>query len=68
MYPETRKDGDFKMSRQEMKDYAIRNWGHEDMSTIELFIMDQNGSPDSDMANFILLVEESRKYDFGFEI
>lgn len=51
-----------------MKDYAIRNWGHEDVSTIELFIMDQNGSPDIDMANFILLVEESKKYDFGFEI
>lgn len=56
------------MSRQEMKDYAIRNWGHENISTIELFIMDQNGRSDNDIANFILLVEESKKYDFGFEI
>ena len=56
------------MSRQEMKDYAVKNWGFEDVSTIELFIMEEHGSSDADLANFIFLVEESRKYDFGFEV
>lgn len=56
------------MTRQEIMDYAVSNWGLEDVSTIELFIMEEHGSSDADLANFIFLVEESRKYDFGFEM
>lgn len=45
------------MTRQEMKDYAVRNWGFENYFTIELFQMDERGENDEAMADFIEVVD-----------
>lgn len=45
------------MTKQEMKDYAVRNWGLEDPFTIELFQMDERGENESSMWAFIQMVE-----------
>ena len=57
------------MTKQEMKDYAIRNWGFEDTFTIELFQMDERGETEEIMQNFIELVEGAKAENyFGFAL
>lgn len=46
------------MTKQEIKDYAVHNWGLEDPFTIELFQMDARGENERYMWTFILMVEE----------
>lgn len=45
------------MTKQEMKDYVVCNWGLEDPFTIELFQMDERGENESSMWAFIQQVE-----------
>ena len=56
IYPENKR-GATKVTRQEMKDYAVRNWGFENYFTIELFQMDERGESDEAMADFIEVVD-----------
>lgn len=45
------------MTRQEMLDYATKNWGLENEYTIALFVKDHYGDSDEQMAAFIEVVE-----------
>lgn len=54
------------MTRQEMMDYTISNWGFEDWRTIELFRMEERGESNETMAYFIKIMDGPLD-DFGFE-
>ena len=54
---------------KEYQDYAIRTWGFEDPSTIELFQMIERGEPETIIQQFIELVDGMIAEDyFGFEV
>ena len=56
MYTETREERN-KMTREEMRDYAAKNWGLENENTINIFRMYENGEDEQAMKDYIELVE-----------
>lgn len=45
------------MTREEMRDYAAKNWGLENENTINIFRMYEDGEDEKAMKDYIELVE-----------
>lgn len=57
-----RKKREEKTKMKEFMDYAVRNWGFENESTIELFQMVERGESYDTIQEFIELVEAAESY------
>lgn len=51
----------------ELLNKAGREWGLEDCCTVELYLMNRNGSTYEMMLTYYNLVNDSRAEDWGFE-
>lgn len=45
------------MTREEMRDYAAKNWGFENENTINIFRMYEDGEDEKAMKDYIEFVE-----------